>query len=369
MATNRRHWLKQISLGIGAIGLANFKAIASPGKQEFFENIADKISPILLGSNENPYGPSPLARKAFTDNISISNRYNWDIASQLISAIAEKNSVKDENILLGAGSTEILDLVARYAAREKGNYIIGDTSYNYWTVILDNLGSEKIKVPLTTDKKLDLKTMLNSVTQDTKLIYICNPNNPTGTICERGLLIDFITKVSPKTIILVDEAYLDFTKQSSLSNLINDYPNLVIAKTFSKIYGLAGARIGYAIANKTMIDNLSNLQSSPDSSNSVLSRLAAMASLKDDEFVLECYSLNETVKKYTIQELKKLNLTCIPSNTNFIYFSLSNYTKDYFQQLKNNNIEGTKIYEEEGKWTRITVGTIEEMKKFIKAIQ
>lgn len=369
MATNRRFWLKQVSLGIGAIGLANFKAIALPGKQEFFENTRDEISPILLSSNENPYGPSPLARKAFADNVAISNRYNWDIASQLMSTIAKKNSVTDENILLGAGSTEILDLVARYAASEKGNYIIGDPSYNYWTVVLDNLGSKKIKVPLRSDKKLDLKAMLNAITEDTKLIYICNPNNPTGTICERESLVDFINKASPKTIVLVDEAYLDFTKQSSLSNLVDSHSNLVIAKTFSKIYGLAGARIGYAIANKTTIDNLSKLQSSPDGSNSVLSRLAALASLKDDKFVLECQSLNETVKKYTIEELKKLSLTCIPSNTNFIYFSLSNYTKDYFQQLKNNNIEGTKIYEEEGKWTRITVGTSGEMKKFIKAIQ
>jgi histidinol-phosphate aminotransferase len=369
MATNRRHWLKQISLGIGAITLSNFKAIASPDNQKFFENIGDEISPVFLGSNENPYGPSPLARKAFTDHITISNRYNWDIASKLISAIAEKNSLNDENILLGAGSTEMLDLVARYAASEKGNYIIGDPSYNYWTVVLDNLGSKKIRVPLTPDKKLDLNAMLNAITPETKLIYICNPNNPTGTICERELLIDFITKVSSKTIILVDEAYLDFTKEASLSNLVNDHPNLVIAKTFSKIYGLAGARVGYAIANKTTIDNLSKSQSSPDGSNSVLSRLAAMASLKDDKFISECYSLNETVRKYTIEELKRLNLTCIPSNTNFIYFSLSNYSKDYFLQLKNHNIEGTKIYEEEGRWTRITVGTREEMKKFIKAIQ
>ena len=358
-----------MSLGLGAMGLANFRAIASPGKQAFFESRGDGTSPVLLSSNENPYGPSPLARKAFADNLAISNRYNWEVASLLMSAIAKKNSVKDENILLGAGSTEILDLVARYAAQEKGNYVTSDPSYNYWTVVLDNLGSKKIKVPLTTDKKLDLKAMLDSMTQDTKLIYICNPNNPTGTICEREVLTDFITKVSLKTIILVDEAYLDFTKQASLSNLVNDHPNLVVVKTFSKIYGLAGARIGYAIASKAMIDNLSNLQSSPDGSNSVLSRLAAMASLKDDKFISECYSLNETVKNYTIKELKKLNLTCIPSNTNFIYFSLSNYTKDYFQQLKINNIEGTKIYEEEGKWTRITVGTIEEMKKFIKAIQ
>jgi histidinol-phosphate aminotransferase len=286
-----------------------------------------------------------------------------------MSAIAEKNRVNVENILLGAGSTEILDLVARFAAREKGNYIIGEPSYNYWTVVLDNLGSTKVNVPLTADKALDLTAMLNAVTPDTNLVYICNPNNPTGTICEREFLVDLITKVPPKTIILVDEAYLEFTRQSSVNNLVDAHPNLVIAKTFSKIYGLAGARIGYAIANKTMIDNLSKLQSSPNGSNSVLSRLAAMASLKDDRFVSTCYSLNESVKKYTTEELEKLHLTCIPSNTNFLYFSLTHYTKDYFEQLKSNHIEGTKIYEEQGKWTRITIGTMEEMKKFIKAIQ
>src|SRR3954463_3203334 len=132
MATNRRLWLKQMSLGMGAIGLGNFKALALPRKHDFIEKEPDETIPVLLSSNENPYGPSPLARKAITDNITISNRYNWGIASALISALAKKNEVNDENILLGAGSTEILDLVARHAAREKGNYIIGDPSYNYW---------------------------------------------------------------------------------------------------------------------------------------------------------------------------------------------------------------------------------------------
>ena len=370
MTTNRRLWLKQVSLGIAGIGLANFKTYASPTAQEFTEDLQDHSAPIiLLRSNENPYGPSPLARKAFTDNLNISNRYNWDIVPQLISAISKKNNVSDEEILLGAGSTEILDLVAKYAASEKGSYVIADPSYDYWTEPLDKLGLEKIKVPLTADKKINLNGMLNVVRQDTKLVYICNPNNPTGTICERESLVEFITEISPKTIILVDEAYLDFTLQQSLSNLTNNYPNLVIAKTFSKIHGLAGARVGYAIANKTMITNLSNLQSSPNNSVSVLSKLAAIASLKDDEFIAKCYSLNEDVRKYTISELEKLGLGCILSNANFIYFSLVNFKKDYFQQLKDNNIQGTRIYEEQGKWTRITDGTMQEMKKFINAIQ
>ena len=262
-----------------------------------------------------------------------------------------------------------LNLEEIWKGLEKGNYVIADPSYDYWTVTLDNLGLTKNRVPLTTDKKINLQAMLEAVNQNTKLVYICNPNNPTGTICEREALIEFVTTIQQNTIILIDEAYLEFTKQQSLSNLVNDHKNIIIVKTFSKIYGLAGARIGYAIANKTIIDNLANLQSNTNNSVSVLSKLAAIASLKDDKFVSNCYLLNENVRQYTISELKKLNCECISSNTNFIYFSLSNYNKDYFKQLEDNKIQGGRIYEEQGKWTRITIGKLSEMEKFIKAIQ
>jgi histidinol-phosphate aminotransferase len=135
------------------------------------------------------------------------------------------------------------------------------------------------------------------------------------------------------------------------------------------MHGLAGARIGYAIAASSTIDELSALKSSPNLSVSVVSTAAAMASLNDDKFIREVYSLNEEVKKYTIDQLTRLNLTCIPSYSNFIYFSLENYKKDFFKQLEANNIEGTKIYEENGKWTRITIGTMKEMQQFIEAIK
>lgn len=381
METNRRVWLKKIGLGVAGMSLTNFNSFASPLVSENLTTSSEHDADLIfLRSNENPYGPSPLARKAFVDNANISNRYHWDVASQLISDLAKKNSVTDENIVLGAGSTEILDLVAKLVALNKehdssrrgtgnANYVIADPSYDYWTFTLDDLGLIKKKVPLTTDKKINLQAMLEAVNQDTKLVYICNPNNPTGTICERDALVEFVTKVAKNTMVLIDEAYLEFTKQQSLSNLINDNNNIIIAKTFSKMYGLAGARIGYAIANKTIIENLSNLQSNTNNSVSVLSKLAAIASLKDDAFVSNCYLLNESVRHYTSSELKKLNCECISSHTNFIYFSLSNYKKDYFKQLENNSIQGGRIYEEQGQWTRITVGKMDEMKKFIKAMQ
>ena len=371
MENRRRLWLKQVGLGIAGIGLANVTSHASPiSSENFLDNLEnDDNNIIFLRSNENPYGPSPLARKAFVNNSNISNRYNWDVATQLISDLAKKNNVTDENILLGAGSTEILDLVAKLVSLETGNYVIADPSYDYWTITLDTLGLTKNKIPLTSDKKINLQAMLKAVNQDTKLVYICNPNNPTGIFCDREALLKFIAKIPQTTIVLIDEAYLDYTKQQSLGNVVNDYKNIIIVKTFSKIYALAGARIGYAIANKTIIESLANLQSNTNNSVSVLSKLAAIASLKDDKFVSNCFSLNENARQYTVTELQKLNCECISSNTNFIYFSLEKYKKDYFKQLENNRIEGGRIYEEQGKWTRITVGKMEEMRKFIKAIE
>ena len=367
MESNRRLLLKQIGLGVAGIGLANFNSFASPA-QGFFKFGLDNF-PIKLSSNENPYGPSPFARTAMIDNLNISNRYNWQLTTELIEALAKKNNVAADNILMGAGSTEILDLVAKFAALETGSFIIADPSYAYWTETAQKLGLKKITVPLTEDKKLDLDAMLKAIKPDTKLIYVCNPNNPTGTICDRGKLIEFITEVTKKAIVLIDEAYLDFTAQQSLSSLVIENKNLVVAKTFSKIYGLAGARIGYAIANTKTLEQLSELQSWVNGSISVVSTAAALASLKDEKFVSETYSLNQKARQFTIEQLEKLNLVCIPSYSNFIYFSLTNYKKDFFEQLKTNNIIGTKIYEEQGKWTRITIGTMQEMQKFISAIE
>lgn len=367
---NRRHWLKKIGLGVAGVGLASIKSYASPVTAEgIFDNLTNHDDWVFLRSNENPYGPSPLARGVFAANSAISNRYNWEVATRLISDLAKKNAVNDDNILLGAGSTEILDLIAKWVSLNKGNYVMADPSYDYWTATLDLLGLTKRKIPVTTDKKIDLSAMLAAVNQDTRLVYICNPNNPTGTICERGALVEFVSKIPQNTIILIDEAYLEFTEQQSLSDRINDHKNVIIVKTFSKIYGLAGARIGYAIADKTVIAHLEDLQSNTNNSVSVVSKLAAIASLQDEKFVSGCYSLNENARQYTISELQKLNCLCIRSHTNFIYFSLANYPKDYFRQLENNHIQGGRIYEEQGQWTRITVGTMAEMKKFIDAIK
>ena len=366
MQTNRRNWLRQLSIVTAGLSVGTLKTFATPSNHYFKTHTGG--SPIILRSNENPYGPSPLARLAMTDHINSSNRYNWNLGSELITALAKKNDVAAGNILLGSGSTEILDLTVRFAAQQKGNFIIADPSYGYWTDTAQKLGLTKIAVPLTADKKHDLPAILKAIKLNTRLVYLCNPNNPTGTICERDALVKFITEATKNTLVLIDEAYIDFSGQESVCKLVLENKYLVIAKTFSKIYGLAGARVGYAIANDSTLEQISLLQSWPNGGISAVSVAAALASLQDENFVKETFSLNEKAKQYTIQQLKLLKIPCIPSCSNFIYFSLANYKKDFFEQLKNNNISGTKIYEENGKWSRITIGTMDEMQKFISAL-
>ena len=366
MKNDRRHWLKQTGLVFTGLSLAPLKNFALPFNQ--FTNKPGN-DPIRLNANENPYGPSPLARKAMAEAVQISNRYQWTGGTELISAIATKNNLAGDNILIGAGSTEILDLVIQYVALKKGSFIVADPTFSPWAKTAERLGLQKIAVPLTPAKAYDLSAMLQAVKADTKMIHVCNPNNPTGTTCDKDLLISFVKEASKKVLVLVDEAYIDYANQESLSTLVNENENLIITKTFSKIYGLAGARAGYALAHPNTIDQLSQLQTWSNGGVSAVTLAGATASLKDNDFVNSSYSLNEKARKFTIEQLERLHIRCIPSYSNFIYFSLVNYEKDFFNQLKSGNINGTRIYEENGKWSRITVGTMQEMQMFIKAIE
>lgn len=363
MQINRRNWLKQLGIGVSGIGLAQFNSLASPAV-DFFELAAGDVV-INLNSNENPYGPSPLVKAAMAKSINSSNRYNWQLTTDLVEALAKKNKVSAENILIGAGSTEIIDLVVRLSASSKGNLVTANPTYDNWIPTAKKLGLQAIKVPLNANKELNLEAMLQAITSDTRLVYICNPNNPTGTICAYNKLLNFINEASKKAIVLVDEAYLDFSKETSLGPLVVGNKNLIVVKTFSKLHGLAGVRIGYAIGDATTLEQLGALQSWVSGSISVVSVTAALASLTDEKFIAEASALNEQVKKYTIEQLTRLNLACIPSHANFVYFSLANYKQDYFQKLSANNIIGTRIYEEAGLWTRITIGTKEEMERLI----
>lgn len=367
MPANRRTWLKQIGLGMAGLGIAPLESFSIQDKSPLYGILpTDDIT--RLSSNENPYGPSPAAIAAMIEVLKRSNRYNWNYSSDLIKAIAQKHQLKEDNVLISAGSTELLDLQARYFGVAKGSFVISAPTYGYWSKAATDAGYNKITVPLTADKKQDLNSILSAIRPDTNMLYLCNPNNPTGTLIPDKELTDFITEATKKLTVVIDEAYLDYTDQPSAARLVSNNRNLVIIKTFSKIYALAGARIGYMLAHEDTVTKISASKTWANGDISLASRVAAMASLKDTAFTESCAKQNSTIRSSSIQKLEKLGLPCIPSHSNFIYFSLENYGKDYFEILKQHHVEGTYMYEENGKWTRITVGTDEEMKRFFQAI-
>lgn len=365
MKNSRRDWFKKTGLAALGLSLAPFEGFA-------FSDIAVPVATgdvkIRLSSNENPYGPPVASRVAMAVAVNGSNRYSWAQTSQLAAAIAKKNGLSEDNVLLSAGSIEMLDIAGRLTAKVRGSIVMADNTFSYWTGAAVQLGAETIKVPLTAAKKVDLSAMLKAMRPDTRLVYICNPNNPTGTVLKAADLVNFIKEASHKAIVLVDEAYIEFSNETSMAALVKDNKNVIVTRTFSKIYGLAGARVGCALAHANTIAEMDRMQAYVLGGVSAVSGAGALAALDDTAFVEKTKSLNEAAKSYTIRELEKLGISCIPSSTNFLYFSLANYKKDFFKLLENNNIEGTEIFEEEGKWSRITIGTMEDMQKLIKAI-
>ena len=368
MQTSRRNWIKQMGLATAGIGLSPIPSFAVTDKVfEVHSNSEEKF--IALNSNENPYGPSPLAIKAMQECFTKSNRYHWQTVDELVSGIAKKHSVNNNQVLISAGSTEILDLLVKTLKHGTGNFVVANPSYTWWTQKAELVGLKKIIVPLTSTKNYNLSAMLSQITDVTQFVHICNPHNPTGELIEHDSLVTFVNAASKKTMVIVDEAYINFSTGKSLDILTESNPNLVVVKTFSKIYGLAGARIGYAISHAQTIERFGAYQTWANGSVSYTSRAAALASINDSNFVEQCFVKNAAARKYTIEELTKLKIKCLPSNTNFIYFSLIDYPYDYLERLKQHRILGTDIYEEEGKWSRITVGTMEEMKEFISALR
>jgi histidinol-phosphate aminotransferase len=257
--------------------------------------------------------------------------------------------------------------VTLHAARQKGNAITAAPSFSSWVPTAQKLGLDIIRVPLTPDKKHDLPAMLAKINTDTRLVYVCNPNNPTGTVLPSEDVKRFVEEASRKALVLLDEAYIEYCDQPSLSNLVKDNRNIIIAKTFSKIYGLAGARVGYALAHPDTINKLADLQPWPNGSVSAVSAAAALASLDDKDFLDMTRNNTRKAGAYAMKELQSMGFECIPSNTNFLYYSIRSVNGNWQELLQARNILTGRMVEESDKWTRTTIGTMEEMQSFIRA--
>jgi histidinol-phosphate aminotransferase len=366
MGTNRRLWLKQTGLALAGISLLQQRLPAAPSR---VPQPLPPDGPIRLGSNENPYGPSPSAQKAMAGAVASSNRYPWGQTPELLKKIGAPYGLQPDNVLLGAGSSEILGLVAHLASLQKGHAISADPTFRSWWNVAEQCGLPIVKVPLTADKKNDLPAMLAKLQKETRLVYVCNPNNPTGTVLPVAELKDFINEASKNRWLLLDEAYTEYSDEPSLADMVANNKNLIVVKTFSKIYGLAGARIGYALAHADTIAQLEKLQPWPNAGVGAVSLVAAIASLDDKDFVADSKRQNAAARELTYQTLQQANMRHIPSHTNFIYYSVAGFKGDWRNALLEQNIAANGIVEQNGQWSRISIGTMEEMQQFSNAIK
>lgn len=360
--SSRRQWLRNTATVLTGISLA--PSLFATEKEKY-----RAAGIILLNSNENAYGPSAAARKAMTEALVNSNRYPDDQIPKLKQQIADFWGVGKENILMGAGSSELLGLTSLLVSSTKGNIITAEPSYRVWNGQAESFGLQFKRVSLTNDKIHDLAGMMSAMNTDTRMMYVCNPNNPVGTYVEDILLREFVTECSKKCMVLVDEAYTEFANLPSLKDLAVKNPNIVVAKTFSKIYGLAGARIGYAIAHPDTIRKLAAFQPWPDVSVSVATAAAASAALKDQGFVNECREKTAQARQMCYDCFKQLSLEYIPSHTSFILFNIDKINGDFSKRMEEKNIFIQYRNHFGGKWCRVSMGTLEEMQQFCSALK
>lgn len=383
--TSRRNWLKQGALLAGGLVSAPAiinRATARPafGMQPYLGKYNLKeyhVAPpdfskikVRLLANENPYGPSPKAIKAIAESASKGNRYVYSSSRKMEEMLAEKEGVKPENILLAPGSTDILEKTAIVQCMNGGNVISADPAYMSLVNTSRAVGATWKNIPLTADYAHDLDAMAKAVDSDTKLVYICNPNNPTGTITPTEDIMAFGRKVADKTPVFIDEAYIELAmdpKVKTAVDLVKEGKDVIIARTFSKLHGMAGLRIGYMVAQPERVQSIKDMVRT-EMGISVTSMEGAMASLNDEEFQEKTKTLNQECREYTMGELKGMGFEPYPSYTSFILFPIDMPTDELMTAMVNKGI-GIRTYNiNEQPYCRVSMGTMDEMKQFTTAL-
>ncbi len=324
---------------------------------------------IKLASNENALGPSPKAVEAIKKNLLKINRYPDSSGFHLKKELAKSLAVSASNIILGNGSDEIIDIIIKTFVEEDEFVLTADTTFLEYEIVSKVNGRQVLTVPLESFK-YDLQAMRKKITPKTKLIFIANPNNPTGTYVNKYELEEFLNELPENVLLVMDEAYDTFINVDDFPKSLNyiGKKNVIVMRTFSKAYGLAGLRIGYAIANQDLVSSMEKARQ-PFNVN-MLALVAAIAALSDKEFLHKTRDLVLEGKNYLCEEFKKLGLSYVPSEANFILIDMARDGVGVFKEMLKCGVivrdmqqYGLKNY------IRVTIGTDRENKKFIKALK
>ena len=326
---------------------------------------------IKLASNENPFGPSPRAITRVEECLKNTNRYPDSSGYSLRTILAKKFNVNINNVIIGNGSEGIMSAVIRTFLNENDELISAEDSFIGFRV-LANASGRKIHWIKMKNYKYDLKSIVAKINKNTKIIYLANPDNPTGTYFSKNEFESFIEKVPERVLVILDEAYYEFASKNidfpdSMSYRLD---NVITLRTFSKCYGLAGFRVGYGFAHHTLIENL--LKVKLPFEPSIPAQEAAIGALEDSKFLQKVLDNNKLGMKFYLQELNELNISFIPSSANFITLKFENEKKAVFflnKMLENGIIlRGLKNFGLSD-CIRVTIGTMEENKIFINKLK
>ena len=341
-----------------------------PGKPitELAREMGIPVEKILkLASNENPLGMSPRARKAVEAAIAGIERYPDQF--ELIKAVAERCGVAQNQVVLGNGSNDVLDLIARVFLAPGRSAVFAQHAFAVYPLATLSTGAELIVTPAK-HYGHDLAAMRAAIRPDTRIVWIANPNNPTGNFLPYPEVRAFLETVPKDVVVVLDEAYNEYlppAERVDTAAWIKDFPNLVVTSTFSKIFGLAGLRVGYALASAEIADLMNRVRQPFNVNN--LAIAAAIAALDDHLFVAESYELNRRGMEQLISGLKRLGLEHIPSHGNFVTFKAGDGAAVNQKLLKQGvivrPIGGYGLPE----WLRVTIGTEPENARFLEALE
>jgi histidinol-phosphate aminotransferase len=349
------------------LGIAPYE----PGKPiEELERELMIHNPIKLASNENPLPPSDRVQKAIIAALSSLDRYPDGSGFYLRQALAKKHGVMPDQVVLGNGSNELIELLVRSFLRPGDEAVVPHPSFVVYPMIVQAAGGVRVMVMLK-DFRLDLDAMARAITPMTKIVFVANPNNPTATIVTRDEVEHFMSRVPERTIVVFDEAYIEFAMgpdfPDSLS-YVRQGRKLVVLRTFSKAASLAGLRVGYGIADADAIALMNRIRQ-PFNVNS-LAQVAALAALDDEAHTLECVRMIEAGRHFLYAEFKRIGLQYVPSRANFILVDVGRNAADIYQKLLHQGVI-VRPMTPFGLETalRITVGTPEENRKLVKALR
>lgn len=338
-----------------------------PGKP--LEEVAREFgvrNAIKLASNENPLGPSQKAQEVLRKGLLRIHRYPDAAAYLLVEALAKRWNIASSQIIVGNGSNEVIELLVRTLILPGDEAIMADRTFSLYKLMVTAGHGKPILVPLKEDRH-DLIGMAERITGKTRLVFVCNPNNPTGSMVGKGEVAAFLQRVPPEVLVVFDEAYGEYVTDPDFPDTLDSLrggKNVIVLHTFSKIYGLAGLRIGYGIGPTFVVECLHRVRQ--PFNTSAVSQWAALAALSDDVHVAKSRKTNVAGKAYLSTVFERMGIRYIPTQTNFIYFEVPEKGKEIYEQLLR---EGVIIRHLEGNALRVTIGLSEENRRFVRTFQ